>query len=128
MIFFDFLFYRICKFYSQFKEKGAESSSAGILGGLQTLNLLTVYWIVESLHKDRGTINVFLVIGVFLFFQVYTYIRYIYSETNSSEHVEKKWLKKSELYRKRSVIFQYIYVTLSIFSCFGIAIYLGAKH
>ena len=128
MLFFDFLFYRIYKFYSEYKEKGAESSSAGIIGGLQVLNLLTIDMIVEFLVKDRLRINTFLVIGLFLVFQIFTYIRYIYSEKNSAVQVEKKWLNKSEPYRKKFVVFQYIYVILSILSCFGLAIYLGTKQ
>lgn len=127
MLFFDFLFYRICKFYLKFGEKGAESSSAGIIGGLQALNLLTIDMIVESQLNEKVRINVFLVIGLFLIFQIYSYIRYIYNGKNSVEMIEKKWLNKTESQRERFIVFQYIYIGLSVLCCFGLAIYLGSR-
>lgn len=65
MIFFDFLFYRICKFYAGFKEKGAESSSTGIVGGLQALNLLTINMLILVIRMNNAKINVYFVIAFF---------------------------------------------------------------
>lgn len=128
MIFFDFLFYNIYKFYSGYKEKGAESSSAGIVGGLQTANLLIVYELILLNRAGNRKINIPLVIVLFLLFQVYTYIRYIYKESNSVKVIEEKWLNKEESYRKQSVTFQYIYVVATVVILFGLAIYVGSKR
>lgn len=56
---FDFLFYKIYKYYHEIREKGAESSSAGIIGGLQSLNLLTIILIIKYLQKKEVNINPF---------------------------------------------------------------------
>lgn len=128
MIFFDFLFYRIYQFYTAYKERGAESSSAGIVGGLQVLNLLTIIMLILGLLGKKNTkISTYLVIGVFLFFQIHTYIRYIYGDRNSAKKVKKKWLSKTDAYRGSFISIQYVYICLSILTSFGIAIYLGAQ-
>lgn len=128
MIFFDFLFYNIYGFYKGFREKGAESSSATIIGGLLAGNLLTIYFMVLAILADDSKIGNPLIVSLFVIFQALTYIRYIYRKTNSVDVLEKKWLDRSELYRKRSVVFQYVYVITSIISIFGLAIYLGSKR
>lgn len=128
MIFFDFLFYNIYRFYSRHKEKGAESSSAGIIGGLQTINLLILYELILLIQANNGKMRISFVIALFAFFQVYTYIRYIYKESNSVKALEEKWLSKTESYRKQSVFLQYFYVSLTIIAFLGLAIYLGSQR
>ncbi|TXJ27077.1 MAG: hypothetical protein E6Q24_09130 [Chitinophagaceae bacterium] len=128
MIFFDFLFYNIYRFYSRHKEKGAESSSAGIIGGLQTVNLLILYELILLIQANNGKMRLPFVIALLAFFQVYTYIRYIYKESNSVQILERKWLNKTESYRKQSILLQYIYVSLTIIAFLGLAIYLGSQR
>ncbi|OJW03150.1 MAG: hypothetical protein BGO52_02320 [Sphingobacteriales bacterium 44-61] len=128
MIFFDFLFYNIYRFYSRHKEKGAESSSAGIIGGLQTVNLLILYELILLIQANNGKMRISFVIALLTFFQVYTYIRYIYKESNSVQILERKWLNKTESYRKQSIFLQYIYVSLTIIAFLGLAIYLGSQR
>lgn len=128
MIFFDFLFYNIYRFYSGYKEKGAESSSAGIIGGLQTVNLLILYELILLIQANNGKMKLPFVIALLAFFQVYTYIRYIYKESNSVQILERKWLNKTESYRKQSIFLQYIYVSLTIIAFLGLAIYLGSQR
>jgi len=128
MIFFDFLFYNIYKFYSEHKEKGAKSSSAGIVGGLQTVNLLILYELILLIRAENTKIDIPLVIAFLIVFQIYTYIRYIYKESNSVKIIEKKWLDKSESYRKQNIFLQYMYVIASIVIFFGLAIYLGSQR
>ncbi len=106
---------------------GSLHSSAGIIGGLQALNLLTVIMLALALSNDQAKINTYLVVGLFLFFQIHTYIRYIYSDKNSAKIIEEKWLSRTELYREKFITIQYVYISLSVLSCFGIAIYLGAQ-
>jgi hypothetical protein len=127
MSLFDFLYYSIAKAYAAYKEKGAQSSSAGVIGGFQTINILTILMLIGlSLHQKLGG-NKVLAIAIFLVFQVTTYIRYIYKEDNSIESIERKWLSKSEFTRKRLRIYLWLYGILSVLFFFGLAIYLGSK-
>jgi len=127
MLFFDILYYLIYKFYSGYNKKGAESTSAGIIGGFQALNVLTIIMLIHSMSKEKSSINKFVVIVVFLVFQIQTYIRYMYREKHSIDVIKNKWLSKSDLFRKHTSLFLFLYVTISIISCFGLALYLSFK-
>ena len=126
MLFFDYLCYLIYKLYSR-KEKGSASSAAGIVGGFQAANILTALMLVAILLKQKSFINKFLVIGLIIIFQAFTYIRYIYRDNNSVGAIEKKWLTESESARKRIGAYLWLYGLTSIISLFGLAIYLGSN-
>lgn len=126
MVFFDFLYYSIYQFYSDYNEKGAASTSAGIIGGLQTLNVLTGIMLFQLLFQPQRQINKLWAVLLFIVFQVYTYYRYIYRDNHSVQVMEKKWLSKTAQSRKQTNVFLFIYGLLSIVGCFGLAIYLGS--
>lgn len=127
MIFFDYLHYLIYKFYSK-KEKGAASSSAGIIGGLQASNILTLLMLFSGfIHNISYLKKVFFII-VFIFFQIVTYIRYVFKENNSISNIEKRWLKIEESKKLKIRNFGLLYVVLSVVFFFGLAIYLGSKR
>ncbi len=128
MFFFDFLHYLVFKFYSSFKEKGAVSTSAGIVGGFQTLNVMGVIMLFSLTQKQKITIQKWLVIVLFFVFQITTYIRYIYKDNHSIDSIEHRWLDKTSLYRKRMSILLFIYGAISILGVFGLAIYLGSRN
>jgi hypothetical protein len=127
MLFFDFLYYQIYKFYSGYNKKGAESTSAGIIGGFQALNVLTVIMLVHYMDKEKTSINKPVVIFVFIVFQIYTYIRYVYQDKHSVDEIKSKWLSKTESSRKQTVFFLFLYGAISIIGCFGLALYLSMK-
>ena len=125
MIFFDYLYYSIFRFYSDYNEKGAASSAAGIVGGFQVLNLLTGLMLCNLYFKNEKHINTLLVVVFFIVFQVLTYYRYIYKDNRSIEILEKNWSGKSEAYQSMMRTVLYLYATISIISCFGLAISKG---
>jgi hypothetical protein len=127
MQFFDYLYLFIYNFYVSYREKGAEASSAGIVGGLQAFNVLTVIMLVQSFNKEKAGMSKVVVIVLFIIFQVTTYIRYIYREKHSVSAIESKWLSKTELSRKQTSSYIYLYGALSIIIGFGLAIYLGSR-
>ena len=127
MLYFDFLYFLIYKFYSGYNEKGAESTSAGIIGGFQALNVLTIIMLVHSLDKEKTSINKLVVIALFIVFQIYTYIRYMYQKKHSIDEIKSKWLSKTESSRKQIIFFLSLYGAISIISCFGLALYLSMK-
>jgi hypothetical protein len=128
MLFFDFMHYLIFKFYSGFREKGAQSTAAGIVGGFQTINVISVIMLFSQAQGQKIKIGKWVVIVLFIIFQIYTYIRYIYREDHSIEAIEQKWLDKSSTYRKQMRILLFIYGAISIFALFGLALYLGSRN
>ena len=124
--FFDYLYYLIYKFYSR-KEKGAASTSAGIIGGLLTFNVLTFVTFISFFISEKPYLNKITAIGVFIFFQIITYIRYIYKEKIPIPHVEERWLKLSESRKQmiRGLSFLYIFLSASVF--IGFAIFAGSR-
>lgn len=124
--FYDFLFYLVYKYYSR-KEKGAAFSSAGVIGLLQALNVLTVFMLIAVFLSYNVFFNKVSAIVVGIFFQITTYIRYVYKETNSFKVIEEKWLRitEPEKIRIRSLAAAYISLTILIF--FGLAIFFGGR-
>ncbi len=125
MLFFDFLYYLICRFYSGYKEKGAEATSVSILAGLQTLNVFTIMILIQFLDKRKVHVDKLLLLVVFLIFEVYNYRRYLYKENHSFKVIEGKWLGKPELVRSRKSKLLFLYGIVSIVSSFGLAIFFG---
>src|SRR5579863_5605231 len=113
MLLFDFLYYSIFKFYSGFSEKGAQSSSAGITGGFQLINLLTLLFLIELLISRRLVSKVLAII-LFAFFQITTYIRYTYKDNNSVEVIEKKWQSRTAATQSKILFGLWLYGIFSI--------------
>lgn len=127
MLFFDFLYYSIYSYYASYKEKGAESTSVSILAGLQSLNVVTLVISTEYLLEKKVHINAFLVIGIFLIFEIYNYRRHLYQRRNSAGEIKVKWMSKTDTYRSRTKKIMFLYVLVSIICCFGVAILAGSK-
>ena len=128
MLFFDFLHYLIFKFYAGFKEKGAVSTAAGIVGGFQTINVLSIILLILLTQKQKIRLEAWVVIVLFLIFQIYTYIRYVYKENHSIEVIERKWLNKTESSIERMTYLLYIYGVFSVVVFIGLAIYAGSRN
>ncbi len=126
MVFFDYLFYGVYTIYSSYNEKSAESISAGIVGGLLTMNVLTIDMVIRLLSGNKAPLNELYIIGLFLVFQVVTYIRFLYRSNHSIGVIEEKWNKKSKSQRASIETSLFLYVLLSIVSLFGFAIYAGS--
>lgn len=126
MVFIDYLFYGVYKIYSSYNEKSAESISAGIVGGLLTMNVLTIDMVIRLLTGNKAPLNELYIIGLFLVFQVVTYIRFLYRSNHSIGVIEEKWNKKSKSQQAPLETSLFLYVLLSIVSLFGFAIYIGS--
>jgi hypothetical protein len=124
--FFDYLFYLIYKFYSP-KEKGAATTSAMIIGGLQAINVLSIIMLPAIFTSAKGYLNTITFIIVLFFFQIINYIRYIYREKVTIQGLGEKWQKRSEAQKIRIRTLSFLYVALSIGIFFGLAIYLGSN-
>jgi len=67
--FFDYLFYLIYKFYSP-KEKGAATTSAMIIGGMQAINVLSIIMLPAIFTSAKGYLNTITFIIVLFFFRL----------------------------------------------------------
>ena len=128
MAIFDFMHYLFFKFYSGFREKGALSTAAGIIGGFQLINVMSGIMLFSPAQEQKIKIEKWVVVVLFIIFQIYTYLRYIYRDDHSIEAIEQKWLNKSSTYRKQMRILIFIYGATSIFIVFGLALYLGGRN
>lgn len=128
MALFDFLYYSIYRFYSDYNEKGAASTSAGIVGGLQTMNVLTAVMVFQGIVQQKVHMNKLLAIVLFIVFQITTYIRYIYKDNHSVDVIKNRWSSRTEDARKRMNIVLVFYGTISTVTFFGLAIYLGSRN
>jgi Ca2+/Na+ antiporter len=128
MFFFDCLYYRIAKFYASYHEKGAESSSSGIVGGFMTLNVMTIVMLYMVVFEPKPYFDKLIVIVLFVIFQIYAYVRYSYKDNHSVDLIEQKWLSKSESYRRQFSILLFLYGAISIVLFIGLAIYLGSRN
>lgn len=127
MFFFDCLFYTSCKFYEKYKEKGAESTGASIVGGLQGLNLLSLYFLYLVIRPNAAEIGDLSIIGVFILLQITSHIRYLHQKKHSIKEIEIKWLRTKDSVRKRIITFLYIYVIISTIAVLALAGYLGER-
>jgi hypothetical protein len=125
MQFYDYLYYDIYKFYSD-KEKGAASSSAGIVGGLQAANVLVLVFLFYY-YIQKSNISTWLVLTIAIFFQITTYIRYIHKENNSIKKLEERWSALNENQKRKINLLNITYIASSIILFFGVAIFLGGK-
>lgn len=125
--FYDFLYYFIYKFYSS-REKGAATTSALIVGGLQAINVLSICMLPAVFtFSSKSYLNAMTFIVVLFFFQILTYIRYVYKEKVSVQELEEKWERKTEAQKTRNKVLRSLYITLSVGVFFGLAIYLGSR-
>ena len=126
--FFDLIFYHSYEFYNKHKEKGAVSSAATIIGGLLAINVMMLLMILCLISQTKVYLsNTPAIIGMTIFFQVITYIRYVYKQTVNPEIIKERWAGKTDSQKVllRSLMFTYFLLSSVGFIC--LAIYLGTK-
>lgn len=79
------------------------------------------------MYPQKVYFNKLIGLILFLIFQIYTYIRYIYMDKYSTVLIEQKWQNKTEADRKQMKTLYFIYGFVSLLGFFGIALYLGSQ-
>jgi hypothetical protein len=82
----------------------------------------------QLVFRQNANINKLVVLAMSIAFQVFTYYRYVYKENHSFGVLKKKWSSKTEASRKQISDALFLYGSVSIIACFGLAIYLGSQH
>ncbi len=125
-MFFDALYYRFYSYYSKY-EKGAQSSAAGFVGLVISLNFLLLVMLVNHYLKCDLVPIKWSSLIVFITLQILTYIRYFHWNKYALQEVEKRWLAKSENYRNRIIILHNFYLFLTFVVTIFFAIYSGGN-
>lgn len=127
--FFDLIFYHSYGFYVKHKDKGAVSTAATIIGGLQAMNVIMLLMVLALISKSKVYFsNTLAIIGLIIFFQITTYIRYVYKETITPEIIKKRWATKTDSQKIQLRSLMVVYILLSSIGFLGLAIYLGSKE
>ncbi len=127
--FFDLIFYHSYGFYVRHEEKGAVSTAATIIGGLQAMNVVMFLMVLALISQTKIYFpNAPAIIGLAKFFQVTTYIRYVYKEKVTPEILKERWARKTDSQKVRLRCLMVVYTLLSTIGFFGLAIYLGSKE
>jgi hypothetical protein len=125
-MFFDALYYRFFTYFRRY-EKGAQSSAAGFIGLVISLNFLLMVMLVNHyLLRDWVPIKSSSIV-VFIVLQILTYIRYFHWEKYALPEVEKRWLAKSEKHKNRIIILHNFYLFVTFIGTIFFAIYSGPK-
>ena len=120
--FFDYVFYKIYKGYSDTSERTPEGGAVVIVSLLQGFNIFTCFFLYELVTKNKIDINKYIGGGLMLTLFVFNYFRYI--RKDYFEVVKKKWINESQ--KQRTIV--WIYMIFSVVGCFGLAIYLGNQR
>jgi hypothetical protein len=126
MIFFDFLYYEICKVYLKTIDSSPEFAAACICSLLEC----SVIWIAVNIYSivtgDKFTINNAVIVIVSLSFIVINYVRYIYSEDSDYKVIKIKWEAQTEAKRIRYRVLLVIFCLLTTVGSLILTIYVGS--
>lgn len=122
---FDDLYYAIYKFYSP-KERGATATAALAVGGLQAANVFAIWMFGLWLNIAFVPLSKGLGLAVLLFFQVLSYIRYVYKEKVNIEKMDTEYETASDNFRIRVRVIRFTYLILTGVFILGSAILLGS--
>jgi hypothetical protein len=125
LIFFDYLYYSVRKFYSGYKEKGPGLSAVAVITLTQSLNILTVYILYCLITETRVHINKLAFLALYLSVLILNVVRY---SKLDPDIIKEKWENKRENQKILLRTFLFLYVVLSFVVCVGLGIYVGSKR
>ena len=126
LVFFDYIFYRVCSFYSGTSDSNSEGSACCIVAVVQGMNIITCFFLYVLITQHKLDLNKYIGGGIMFVLLVLNYIRYIYKENRNYKILKAKWAHEPKKDRNRYIVA--LYILLSFGLCFGLAIYLGSKR
>ena len=124
MIFFDYLYYRFCKFYYNHGDSGARISSLAVISVLQLFNIFTISFAL-SLLLPKFIISKLYAVILYAVLLILNGLRY---NKLDYELLDKKWAGEEEPRRKKKNVSLIIYIVASTMVCVGMAIFLGSSN
>jgi hypothetical protein len=119
--FFDFIFYRVCTWYTNNKSRSPEFGATCVVSALQGLNVITLLLLFEILNQKKSIPDFFYIAPISLFL-ILNYIKYVYRENRSYAVLKEKYQDEN-----RKNILVTIYFLVTVILSFGLVIYLGSK-
>ena len=125
MIFFDYVFYRVCKAYMRAKSTSPEFAGASIVALMQCFNIVSVVMFVGIIRHDKSLLNKTFGFVLAILFLVINYIRYVYREGHSYKVMSERYDNERRHTTKGTLVLLYIIISTALF--FGLAIYGGSQ-
>jgi hypothetical protein len=126
MFFFDYLFYRICKAYSNTSSTSPEATSAIIVAIMQCMSIMSILMLIEILRQEKSILSKTLTVLLFLMLTVINYLRYVYRDEHNYKVISEKYATEKFQSTKGYLVVAYIFFTTGV--CLGLAIYEGSKN
>jgi len=125
MIFFDYVFFRVCKAYSLAKGSSPEATAAVILALMQCCNIFTIVMVIEIVKHDKSLLTTAFCVALFLVFSVHNYIRYVYREVHNYSVISEKYVNDNQRAIKGTLVLLYIILSLGL--VFFLAVFEGTR-
>lgn len=125
MLFFNYLYYRVYLFYVAKKDSIPGPSALAIVVLLQIVNLISILFLSSIIYGQALLINKGIAIILFVITLI---INAIYYKKNNFDKLSKKWQNEDFALRRKRGVGVILYIVISLFLFFGLAIYLGAKN
>ena len=117
MIFFDYLYYRICEFYYAHNSSSPRIAGLVILSLMYCLNFIFIYGVTSLILKRH--IEFSKVSLVILYFSLLILNGIRYNKLNF-DLLNKRWKGESENIKKKKQTMVMIYIAMSIISIIGL--------
>ena len=124
-MFFDYVFYRVCKAYSQTNDSSPEAAAAIVVAMMQFFNLLSIIMLIEIMRHDKSLLNKTYAVIVVLVFMIANYVRYVYKETHDYKAMTSKFMNEKRHTLKGTMVLFYIIVSSVLL--LALAIYAGSQ-
>lgn len=123
MVFFDYVYYRICMFYDKY-EKAAETSGLLVLTLMYAFNIFSISSIFEIILRRKfnpGKLSIVVFLATLLVLNGMRYNKIDFAS------LKEKWKDENTFTRIRRGRGVLVYIIISTIICIGLAIYLGSK-
>jgi formate hydrogenlyase subunit 3/multisubunit Na+/H+ antiporter MnhD subunit len=124
MDFFDYVYYKSCKFYAKTDEEGSGISGLAVIALMEGFNIFTIFILVclflqKKFHLGKLSMIVFAILLL-----IANGIRY--NKLNYGV-LKERWDNEDENIRGRKGRLVVLYIIGSAILCVGLAIYIGSK-
>lgn len=125
---FDFLYYKSCKFYESFGEKGADGSGAIVVSLFMIMNILSILIFISHVTDSSEILDQLLIVCLCAIVLILNYVRFLYMPKRSLAAIERKWQSRSVASRRVFSFFITLYGVISVIACIGLATYVGSQR
>lgn len=125
MLFFDYVFYQVCRVYIQAKGSSPEATAAIIVALIQCLNIVSVAMLIEILRHEKSILSKTFVVMLFLVFFLLNYMRYVYRDAHGYKAMSERNVYESAPTIKGTLVLLYIIVSIGL--AVTLAVYEGSQ-